>query len=100
MNKSKVNILNGFWRLSEDIPKPLYITLTISSIALPLFLWWFITTVGNIDPKFLPSPANVLQAFGRLWSSGELMQDTIASLWRVGVGFFSLPLYSPFPSAF
>lgn len=94
MNKSKVNILNGFWRLSEDIPKPLYITLTISSIALPLFLWWFITTVGNIDPQFLPSPANVLQAFGRLWSSGELMQDTIASLWRVGVGFFLAALFA------
>ncbi|WP_308253753.1 ABC transporter permease [Geminocystis sp. GBBB08] len=94
MEKSKANILNGFWRLSEDIPKPLYISLTISSIALPLILWWLVTTIGNIDPKFLPSPANVFQAFVRLWKSGDLVKDTIASLWRVGFGFFFAALFA------
>lgn len=94
MEKSKVNLFSGFWRLSEDIPKPLYITLTISSIVLPLILWWLVTTIGNIDPKFLPSPSRVLQAFGRLWSSGDLVKDTVASLWRVGVGFFLAALFA------
>ncbi|MDX2240457.1 MAG: ABC transporter permease [Leptolyngbyaceae cyanobacterium bins.302] len=95
-----------FWRLAEDIPKPLYTALTITSIALPLLLWWLVTTFGNIDPKFLPSPANVLDAFGRLWSTRELLKDTVASLWRVGFGFllaaiFSIPvgiLMGSFPS--
>ncbi|MGB5900805.1 MAG: ABC transporter permease [Geitlerinemataceae cyanobacterium] len=77
-----------FWRLSEDIPKNLNIVLVLTSIGLPLLLWWLMTTFGNIDPKFLPSPSKVIEAFGRLWSTGELLQDTIASLWRVGVGFF------------
>lgn len=94
MNKSKANILNGFWRLSEDIPKPLYITLTIASIAIPLLVWWLVTTIGNIDPKFLPSPSRVLEAFGRLWSSGDLLKDTVASLWRVGFGFFLAALFA------
>jgi NitT/TauT family transport system permease protein len=76
-----------FWRLAEDIPKPLHTALTISSIAIPLILWWAVTTFGNIDPKFLPSPAKVLEAFGRLWGTRELLKDTVASLWRVGVGF-------------
>jgi NitT/TauT family transport system permease protein len=76
-----------FWRLAADIPQPLSTALNITSIVLPLFLWWLITTFGQVDPKFLPSPAQVLSAFGRLWGSGELQQDTIASLWRVGVGF-------------
>ena len=76
-----------FWRLGEEIPKPLYTGLTITSIAVPLFLWWAVTTFGNIDPKFLPSPGRVLEAFGRLWSTRELLKDTVASLWRVGVGF-------------
>jgi NitT/TauT family transport system permease protein len=76
-----------FWRLAEDIPRPLNITLVITSIALPLFVWWLITTFGNIDPKFLPSPGNVLEAAIRLWNSGDLLKDTVASLWRVGVGF-------------
>jgi NitT/TauT family transport system permease protein len=78
----------------------------IASIAIPLFLWWAVTTFGNIDPKFLPSPAAVLQAFGRLWSTRELLKDTVASLWRVGVGFLwaaflSIPvglLMGSFPS--
>ncbi|WP_231937609.1 ABC transporter permease [Geminocystis sp. NIES-3709] len=94
MEKSKANILNGFWRLSEDIPKPLYITLTIASIAIPFVVWWLITTIGDIDPKFLPSPGRVLQAFGRLWNSGDLQKDTIASLWRVGFGFFFAALFA------
>ncbi|NDJ18231.1 ABC transporter permease subunit [Myxacorys almedinensis A] len=76
-----------FWRLAEDIPKPLQTGLMVASIAVPLLLWWLITTFGTIDPTFLPSPGNVLTAFGRLWSTGELLQDTVASLWRVGVGF-------------
>ena len=86
-----------FWRLAEDIPKPLNTALVITSIGGPLLLWWLVTTFGNVDPQFLPSPAKVLQAFSRLWSSGELLKDTVASLWRVGVGFllavvFSIPV--------
>ena len=95
-----------FWRLAEDIPKPLNTALIITSIAAPLLLWWLVTTFGNIDPKFLPSPAKVMEAFGRLWSTRELLKDTVASLWRVGVGFtlaalFSIPigiLMGSFPS--
>jgi len=95
-----------FWRLIEDIPKPLYTALTVASVALPLLLWWLVTTFGNIDPKFLPSPARVAEAFGRLWTTRELLKDTVASLWRVGVGFllaagFSIPigiLMGSFPS--
>ncbi|MDF0554227.1 ABC transporter permease [Kamptonema sp. UHCC 0994] len=83
-----------FWRLAEDIPKPLNTGLILTSIALPLLLWWLVTTFIKVDPKFLPSPANVLEAFGRLWSSGDLLKDTVASLWRVGVGFFFASLFS------
>jgi NitT/TauT family transport system permease protein len=85
-----------FWRLAEDIPKSLYITLVVSSIMAPLLLWWLVTTFGNIDAKFLPSPGQVLAAFGRLWSTRELLKDTVASLWRVGVGFlFAVMLSIP-----
>ena len=83
-----------FWRLAEDIPKPLNTALIVTSIALPLLLWWLVTTFANVDPKFLPSPAKVLEAFGRLWSTGELLKDTVASLWRVGVGFLLAALLS------
>ncbi|MGF1590622.1 MAG: ABC transporter permease [Pleurocapsa sp.] len=86
-----------FWRLAEDIPKPLNTSLIITSIALPLVVWWLVTTFGSIDPKFLPSPAQVWSAFIRLSSTGELLKDTVASLWRVVVGFllalvFAIPI--------
>lgn len=83
-----------FWRLAEDIPKPLNTTLIITSIGLPLLLWWLVTTFGNVDPKFLPSPSQVLEAFKRLWSTRELLKDTVASLWRVGVGFLLAAIFS------
>lgn len=83
-----------FWRLAEDIPQPLNIGLMITSIALPILLWWGVTTFGNIDPKFLPSPGKVVEAFGRLWVSGDLLKDTVASLWRVGAGFLLAVLFS------
>jgi NitT/TauT family transport system permease protein len=86
-----------FWRLAEDIPSPLSVTLTLVSIVLPLLLWWLVTKFGSIDPKFLPSPSQVWTAAMRMGGSGELWQDTIASLWRVGVGFslsmlFAIPI--------
>lgn len=85
--ESKTISPSVFWRLAEDIPRPLNLGLSITSIALPLLLWWLITTFAKIDSKFLPSPANVIEAAGRLWASGDLLKDTVASLWRVGVGF-------------
>lgn len=85
-----------FWRLAEDIPKPLNTALVITSIGLPLLVWWLVTTFGNVDPKFLPSPGKVLEAFVRLWNTRELLKDTVASLWRVGVGFlFAVALSVP-----
>jgi len=83
-----------FWRLAEDIPQPLGWSLMVASIAGPLLLWWLITTFGAVDPKFLPSPASVFGAFQRLWSTGELPKDIVASLWRVGFGFFMAVLLS------
>ncbi len=83
-----------FWRLAEDIPPRLNTALIVASIGIPLVLWWLVTTLGNVDPKFLPSPGQVVTAFGRLWSSGDLLKDTVASLWRVGVGFLLAALLS------
>ncbi len=83
-----------FWRLAEDIPAHLNTVLVVASIGIPLVLWWLVTTLGNVDPKFLPSPGQVITAFERLWNSGELQQDTVASLWRVGVGFCMAALLS------
>lgn len=93
-NQHKTLNSTVFWRLAEDIPKPLNTALIATSIGLPLLLWWLVTTFGNVDPKFLPSPGKVIEAFGRLWSTRELLKDTVASLWRVGVGFLLAVIFS------
>ncbi len=85
---------NVFWRIAEDIPPRLHTALSIASIAVPFLVWWAATSFGQIDPKFLPSPSQVITAFGRLWSTGEIQKDTIASLWRVGVGSLLAALFS------
>jgi len=83
-----------FWRLAEDIPPTLTWTLMTASVAVPLLIWWLVTTLGHVDSKFLPSPRDVIDAFQRLWSTRELQKDTVASLWRVGVGFILAALCS------
>lgn len=76
-----------FWRLAEDIPRPLNAALMVISIALPLGLWWTVSSLGLVSDKFLPSPLQVADALGRLWTEGFLLSDTAASLMRVMVGF-------------
>ncbi|MGR3276888.1 ABC transporter permease [Acaryochloris marina NIES-2412] len=77
-----------FWRIAEDIPAHLKWTLTVSSIVLPLGLWWGVSNSGLVNPDFLPTPIAVVQALIDLHSKGFLIQDTLMSCFRVGVGFF------------
>lgn len=86
-----------FWQIAEDLPPRLNTALMVTSIALPFLIWWGVTSFGKIDAKFLPSPSQVMAAFVRLWGTGEIQKDAIASLWRVGVGaglvaLFSIPI--------
>lgn len=76
-----------FWRLSEDIPRPLTMVLMGLSIAVPFGLWWLVASLGIVNDKFLPSPVQVAQALGRLWQEGFLLEDTAASVFRVTAGF-------------
>lgn len=76
-----------FWRIQDEIPQNLNWTLMAISILLPLGLWWGITQFGFVKPLYLPSPGQVLEAVGRLWSSGDLQKDTVYSVMRVLGGF-------------
>ncbi|OKH12821.1 ABC transporter permease [Fischerella major NIES-592] len=85
---------SSFWRVAEDIPQNLAWTLMFLSIAVPLVLWWAITSTGLISPLFLPSLGQVLGAFQRLLVSGDLQTDTAFSLFRVSVGFLLVTVVS------
>ncbi|MEO0409686.1 MAG: ABC transporter permease [Cyanobacteria bacterium P01_A01_bin.135] len=76
-----------FWRLREEIPAGLSTLMMVLSVLIPLLAWWFVSTLGVVDEKFLPSPLMVAQALGGLWQDGFLVGDTLASFLRVAAGF-------------
>ena len=78
---------NSFWRIAGDIPKSLSWVLFTTSIIFPILIWLLISRYAGIEPIFLPSPTNVIEALGNLWSKGYLSQDIISSFTRVTLGF-------------
>ncbi len=59
----------------------------VAGFATFIGLWQFFATVGWINPVLLPSPERLLLAAWELFAEGVLVEHTIASLWRVLVGF-------------
>ncbi|MEM7757083.1 MAG: ABC transporter permease [Cyanobacteria bacterium P01_A01_bin.40] len=76
-----------FWRITQDIPQSLSGILFTLSIAIPLLTWFLVSQYSGLDSIFLPSPAEVIQAFKRLWSKGYLVKDSFSSFARVSTGF-------------
>ena len=67
--------------------KKLQILLPVLVLA-GVILLWIIITYTNLFPAYaLPTPGAVLKSFKEEFESGRLMNDIIASLWRVAVGF-------------
>lgn len=50
-------------------------------------LWQLATAAGWFAPATLPSPAEVLAAFRQQIPHGRLLDDVVASLYRVSIGF-------------
>ncbi|MEM1240418.1 MAG: ABC transporter permease, partial [Cyanobacteria bacterium P01_H01_bin.26] len=75
-------------------PPGLNTALRIISIVLPFALWWLLASLDLVNPKFLPSPLDVGSAFWGLWQQGVLIQDTLASIFRVGWGFLLAAIIS------
>ncbi|HEY6040411.1 MAG TPA: ABC transporter permease [Kofleriaceae bacterium] len=62
-----------------------------------LGVWWGAYAAGMFPVGTVPSPVDVVIAFGHELASGRLLDDTIASLYRVAWGFigavvFAVPL--------
>lgn len=86
-----------FWRIAEPIPRRLSLILVTLSIVVPLVLWAVISGLlsnGQEVSLFLPTPAQVWQAFVTLWSDGTLPKDIAYSLFRVLCGFLLAALIS------
>jgi NitT/TauT family transport system permease protein len=52
-----------------------------------LALWWIPSALGRFPPGTVPSPTEVASAFATEIASGRLLDDIIASLYRVAWGY-------------
>lgn len=77
--------------MGEPLPDALDRRLRLVSIAIPLVIWWLVSSLGLINPTFFPSPVAVVMAFGDLLGLGAkeavFWGDLQASIMRVGIGF-------------
>ncbi|AGY59680.1 ABC transporter permease [Gloeobacter kilaueensis] len=75
------------WAVRADIPRRLYLLAVCLSILVPLGAWIVLSTTGHVDALFMPTPLSVWQAALRLAQSGDLVNDSLASISRVMAGF-------------
>lgn len=57
-------------------------------VLLGVILLWYVISVLNLFPEYaFPSPSSVLASFEEELTAGRLLNDIVASLWRVVIGF-------------
>lgn len=78
-------------RVRGDLPASKALGLTVLFVGLLLTAWWFVTRgeAGErmVQPLILPSPLEVLQAFGPLHFEQGLVRSALYSWARVTAGF-------------
>lgn len=65
----------------------IYRGLTLSTLFLVLTIWCVLSYSGAVKEIFLPTPGAVMSAFGEMYREGILVYYTLASLYRVMVGW-------------
>lgn len=68
--------------------RPVWLTIPLRALV-PLVIvaiWWALTAVGAVSPQILASPPAVFDAFVELLGTGQLVDYTLASLQRAGIG--------------
>jgi NitT/TauT family transport system permease protein len=65
----------------------LWLLLPVIVLAGLLLIWYIISYINLFPGYALPSPLSVMKSFREEMLSGRLINDIIASLWRVAVGF-------------
>jgi NitT/TauT family transport system permease protein len=68
----------------DPVARPLVAWLAFAAV---IVLWQTASQAGLIDPLFLPSPLQILDALRALVTSGELVRHFAASLTRIGIGW-------------
>jgi NitT/TauT family transport system permease protein len=73
--------------VKEEPPSRTTWLLPIGVFIAMLAVWLLIASLRLFPPASFPSPLAVARGFGQEIASGQMLEDTIASLFRVTVGF-------------
>ena len=84
LNKATMNAKSGGGAGSIILP--------VVVLLVFLVIWWMISFFRLFPAYALPTPADVLRSFKEEFTSGRLINDIIASLWRVAIGFVTAAL--------
>jgi len=87
-------VSNNLFAPKVDIPRPTYVGLGVTTVALVLGLWCLLTYGGLTPPDFLASPDMVGQAAIKRIQDGSLLDNTRASLTVILAGFFLASIFS------
>ncbi len=83
-----VNVIKSkIFTPKAEIPRALYWTLSLTAFFLLLLFWSALTYSEWIPPLFLPVPDRIISDGILLFTDFGLMQDVLASVFRVTAGF-------------
>ncbi|WP_066288134.1 ABC transporter permease [Bacillus sp. FJAT-29937] len=83
MSENKQIIKNRVGFLEKKIPT----YASVLGITGLLLIWELVCRMNIVPPLFLPAPTAIVTAGWELISSGELMKNLLASLYRIGWGY-------------
>lgn len=72
---------------NANIPRKLYLMLSVLTFALVLAVWMALTYSGAVSPLFLPPPDKIVTDGILLFTDFGLTQDILSSVFRVTTGF-------------
>ena len=75
------------FKIRSEVSPRARLALAIGSWGVLVSVWFAITHFGLVPPFSLPNPKGVVQAFVRLWTEYDLLQNVFQSWWRIGQAF-------------
>jgi sulfonate transport system permease protein len=73
-------------RRRHRVPRTPRVVRKLTGPLVVLGVWFAVCAAGLVDENTLASPGQVLDAGRELWQSGELQENLLVSLQRVGIG--------------
>ncbi len=96
LRRKKRRKRSTFWRIREDIPRRLELSLIIISLISPLLLWIGLYESHHFSTIAIPSPLGTAETGWQMLKNGPLLSDAQISTQRVVLGF-ALSLFIAVP---